>query len=292
MSNNIYLRKTERTKVDFPMWRKKVDKSIFKEKSTPIPEWVSKIWNLDHHFKNVNSIKEDKSKVLIEFQGNTHSGNLVLKKRTGKKPIYRLFFNDVLTNELKNVFLMSHMRGIEQELKKDVKVENEIPFWEFLDIEFNETETVFIFTAYYRQKPIFPELFSNLVGSPALANLEKKALNKDDKPIISKTGWLERNKLDSQIGAINVIYMLADTSANTLYIGETTELVKRLNNYYDSIPNWNFFRYDILPPELADYRVTIERMLIRQFASIMVNTKDIETLNTQTYRLVNRKVDS
>ena len=86
--------------------------------------------------------------------------------------------------------------------------------------------------------------------------------------------------------------MLADTSANTLYIGETTELVKRLNNDYDSIPNWNFFRYDILPPELADYRVTIERMLIRQFASIMVNTKDIETLNTQTYRLVNRKVDS
>ena len=60
MSNNKYLRKTERTKVDFPMWRKKVDKSIFKEKSTPIPEWVSKIWNLDHHFKNVKSIIVEK----------------------------------------------------------------------------------------------------------------------------------------------------------------------------------------------------------------------------------------
>jgi hypothetical protein len=293
MSNkDNYIRKTERTKVDFPLWRKKVDKSIFKEKSTPIPDWVSQIWNLNLYFQNITSIKEDKSKVLIKFEDNTYDGNVVLKKRGQKKPIYRLFFSDSLANELKNVFLMSHMRGIEQELNKDVKVENEIPFWEFLDIEFNESENLFLFTAYYRQKPTFPELFINLVNSPALAKVEDKVLKKNKKPAIYKSDWLPRSELDSKIGATNVIYMLANSSNNTLYIGETKDLVKRLNSRYKSIPKWDFFRYDLLPIELAPYRVTIERMLIRQFASIMGNTKDIETLNTQTYRLVNRKVDS
>jgi hypothetical protein len=141
MSNqNNYIRKTERTEVDFPLWRKKVDKSVFKEKSTPIPDWVSKIWNLDNYFNNITSTKVEKSKTKIIFEGNDYSGNVVLKKRGRKKPIYRLFFNDLLVGELKNIFLMSHMRGIEQELNKEVKVENEIPFWEFLDIEFNESE--------------------------------------------------------------------------------------------------------------------------------------------------------
>ena len=60
---------------------------------------------------------------------------------------------------------------------------------------------------------------------------------------------------------------------------------------YSLIPNWDFFRYDVLPAELKDYRVTIERMLIHQFASIMKNTKNIRTLETQTYRLVNEKID-
>ena len=85
--------------------------------------------------------------------------------------------------------------------------------------------------------------------------------------------------------------MLADTNKNILYIGETVDLIKRLNTRYKSIPDWDFFRYDVLPNELANYRITIERMLIRQFASIMKNTKDIKTLNTQTYRLVNEKID-
>lgn len=287
-----YIRKTERTKVDFPLWRKKVDKSIFKEKSTPIPEWVSKIWNLNLYFHNIVSIKEDKSKVLIQFEDSTYDGNVVLKKRGKKKPIYRLFFSDALANKLKNVFLMSHMRGIEQELNKDVKVENEIPFWEFLDIEFNESENLFLFTAYYRQKPTFPELFGNLVNSPALAMVEDKVLKKSKKPTIYKSDWLSRSELDSKIGATNVIYMLVNSSNNALYIGETKDLVRRLNSRYKTIPNWDFFRYDLLPLELAPYRVTIERMLIRQFASIMENTKDIDTLDTQTYRLVNKKIDS
>ena len=292
MSNqNNYIRKTERTKVDFPLWRKKVDKSVFKEKSTPIPDWVSKIWNLDNYFNNITSTKDEKSKTKIIFEGNDYSGNVVLKKRGRKKPIYRLFFNDLLVGELKNIFLMSHMRGIEQELNKEVKVENEIPFWEFLDIEFNELDKSFLLTAYYRQKPTFPELFSNLVNSPALAKVEDKTLKKNKKPAIYKSDWHPRSELDSKIGATNVIYMLANSSNNTLYIGETKDLVKRLNTRYKPIPNWDFFRYDILPLELAPHRVTIERMLIRQFASVMKNTKDITNLDSQTYKLVNEKID-
>ena len=178
------------------MWRKKVDKSVFKEKSTPIPDWVSKIWNLDLYYENVTSIKEKKSETKIMFKGSEYHGNVVSIKRGEKKPIYRLSFSELLVGELKNVFLMSHMRGIEQELNKEVKVENEIPFWEFLDIEFNESEKSFHLTAYYRQKPTFPELFSNLINSPALAKAENKTLDKSTKPKIYSNDWLPRSALD------------------------------------------------------------------------------------------------
>ena len=291
-NRNTYIRKIERSKVDFLLWRKKVDKSIFKEQSTPIPAWVSDMWNLDRYFINVDSIKKEESKTKIYFEKKPYNGNISLHKvPAGVKPIYRLHFEETLVNELKDVFLMSHMRGIEQELNKEVKVENEIPFWEFLDIEFNESEKSFLLTAYYRQKPTFPELFSNLVNSPALSKVEDKAFNKNSKPRIYKQDWLPKTELDSHIGATNVIYMLADTNNEILYIGETLDLKKRLTSDYPSIPNWDFFRYDVLPDELKDYRVTIERMLIHQFASIMKNKKQISNLDIDKYELANEKID-
>jgi hypothetical protein len=36
----------ERDDVKFPMWRKKIDSTIF-ESGTPIPQWVAKMWDLE-----------------------------------------------------------------------------------------------------------------------------------------------------------------------------------------------------------------------------------------------------
>jgi hypothetical protein len=287
--------KKERSNVDFPLWRKKVDKSIFDHKSTPVPAWVSKMWGLHVYFENVNSKRLEESKVEIKFQNKSSFGNITITKKGRTTPNYRLFFGDDLVNELKQVFLMSHMRAIEQGLNKDksIDIEIEIPFWEFLDIEFDQDKKLFILTAHYTQGLAFPRLFKNLLDSPAVRKIEDKVFKNSTKPRIYKEDWKHKSDLNVQIiGAKNVIYMLADTKDSLLYIGETQQnLSKRLSIEYLSIPNWNYFRYDVLPDELSDFRVTLERMMIRSFASILNNTKNISTLDVSSYKLVNTKVD-
>ena len=80
---------------------------------------------------------------------------------------HQLFLSEELIDELKSTFVMSHMRDIESALRGDVgDLEKEIPFWEFLDIEFDPKHKQFLFTAHYKHEPMFPELFKNLAGSP------------------------------------------------------------------------------------------------------------------------------
>jgi hypothetical protein len=69
------------------------------------------------------------------------------------------------------------------------------PFWEFLDIEFDEVNKEFRFVAYYTQEPSFPELFKRMIGSPALRKvadeLEQKGVDR-----IYKQSWKPRAELE------------------------------------------------------------------------------------------------
>ena len=88
-----------------------------------------------------------------------------------------------------------------------------------------------------------------------------------------------------------MIYMLIDSENKLLYIGEAKELVKRLSQRYSSIPKWNYYRYDVLPPQLSSYRVAFERMLIRDYAEILENKSGIKCLKISDYTLANDKID-
>ena len=140
------------------------------------------------------------------------------------------------------------MRDIESRLKGDVgDIEQDIPFWEFLDIEFNNAEKEFIFTAHYRQNPIFPQLFKHIVNSPALKIIEDEIENKNDFRIHHKQDWQPRNNLQTEIGATNVIYTLVDNDEKLIYVGEAGDLIKRLKQPHPTILKWTHYRYDILP---------------------------------------------
>ncbi len=281
---------TERTKVGFPLWRKKVDNSLFRHRATPIPKWVAENMGLEGVYPSKKCLKKSIStKVIILFRKNIYQGYV-----TTKLPDYgyRLAISEELTEELKSTFLMSHMRNIESALRKNnAGLEDEIPFWEFLDIEFDSQNREFIFTAHYKQKPIFPELFKNIGGSPVLKSIEDEVLNKNDFRI-HKQDWKIRNLLDFEIGAFNVIYTLLDNENKLLYIGEAKDLIKRLKQKYPSIPNWTHFRYDVLPRRTpANIRLAIERMMIRSYASLLSNKSGVETQNISNYKLANDKID-
>jgi hypothetical protein len=77
-----------------------------------------------------------------------------------------------------DVYLMLPDDGITREILEGIR--KEIPFGEFLDIEFDPKHKQFLFTAHYKHEPMFPELFKNLAGSPALKVIEDEILDKQD----------------------------------------------------------------------------------------------------------------
>jgi len=285
--------KTERTNVEFPLWRKKVDSSLFRHNGTTIPKWACRMWDLEAAFPGLKGKKDDQSEVTITFNKNKFSGQITCtwpKKRSDK--VYRLWFGDDLKSEFKEVFLMSFMRDIEDRLRADRSsdIEKEIPFWEFLDIEFDVTTKAVLMSAHYTQEPVFPELFRRLTYSPALKRIDDE-LGEKVGFRIHKQDWKPREEFETEIGAENVIYMLLDTEKKELYVGEAKNLISRFRNGHPSIKAWNFYRYDVLPSSAAKHRVALERMVIRNFASVLSNKKGIPSMEISEYQLVNDKID-
>lgn len=155
--------KIERSSVEHPLWRKKVDASIL-EGVTPIPKWVCKMWNIPELFQTCVSQSDPNAEVKVSFQDREYIGTVTVVKRNS--PLFRLFLDEALAQELKQTFLMSYMRAVEAKLRSEQKsdIEEEIPFWEFLDIEFDSTKKSFLFIAYYTQQPLFPTVFKRLVS--------------------------------------------------------------------------------------------------------------------------------
>ena len=280
----------ERSNVEFPIWRKKVDKSLFEHNGTTIPEWACRMWSLPEIYGTVTSRKDPRSNATVIYKGTQYDAWVTTAPHGRKSPAFRLWFDSVLSLALKRTFLMSYMRSLEGTLQEKVDIEQSIPFWEFLDIEFDKQRRVFKFVAYYRQQASFPHLFERLIGSPALRKVEDEIECKRDARIY-KQNWKPRSELEFELGASNVIYMLIDTVAKSFYVGEAADLIKRLTQPHSSIPNWDYFRYSVLPAQLAPYRVAIERMLIRDFAAVLKNKKEISWHAIGDCELANDRVD-
>jgi hypothetical protein len=283
--------KLERSKVDHPLWRKKVDKSLFEYNGTTIPGWACDMWDIKEKFQDTISKKDKNSAVEIYFGEKIFPGWVTVAKKQRKTPAYRLWFSEDLSEALKHTYVMSYMRMLEQALNPDsINIEEEIPFWEFLDIEYARESSVFHFVAYYYQKPSFPHLFNRIIGSPALSLIDDEIHEKEEHRI-HKQDWNDRSELPFELGAENVIYVLADTEKKWLYVGEAKNLVRRLSQRYSVIPNWDKYRYDVLPKTLEPFRVTLERMLIRSYATLFGNNKGIMSFDLSKWKLVNEKID-
>lgn len=210
---------------------------------------------------------------------------------------YQLFLDRTFVEQLKDRFIMSYMRSLEQKLRqnnviyKAINIEEELPFWEFLDIEFDPTNKIFICKAHYFQKPMFPELFKQFISSHVLKEMENKILEKRDFKFI-KENWQPRSKFKTLIEKNNIVYYLIDTKNKLLYIGEA-EHTKRIAQFRKELPDWDFFRIDLLPSWLTrQQRLEIERLIIRSFASVLPNNKNIDSMKISDYKLLNRKIDS
>jgi len=242
------------------------------------------------------SKKDPSSKVQIEFERKRYEGWVTIAPKGRKTPAYRLWYSDQLTYKLNDIFLMSFVRDIEGRLRKSkgdkqTNIEREIPFWEFLDIEYSRDDKLFRFVAYYTQKPTFSELFKRFIESPILHKIDDE-LSKKPPFRIYKNRWRHRAELEFEVGTYNVLYTLIDTKNKLIYIGEASNLVERLRQDHPSIPKWDYFRYNVLPDEMVTRRKNFERMIIRDFASVLENKGNVDSIRISDYRLANDKIDT
>ena len=293
----------ERNDIKHLMWRKKVDSSIFNGESV-IPMAFVKQWNLKSNFKD-NGKNSSYWPVQIKFGSKSYDGKVFYRPPTKARSSeqHKIIFQEDLIEDLKKAFLMSHIRWLEVELRKQDgkkaaeatrETERETPFWEFLDIEFDDSDKGFIFTAYYKQAAYFPQVFKHLIGSPKLKQIEG-SIFKNFESIINQD-WKEKENLITEIGAKNVIYFLLDDVNKLLYVGETgQDLKSRLSDkeHYKKagIPHWTHYRFEVLPSSIdTKARREIEDMTIRAYASLFANTKNMSSFKISNYKLVNRKI--
>ena len=85
--------------------------------------------------------------------------------------------------------------------------------------------------------------------------------------------------------------VLLDKEHKLLYAGEARDLIGRLTQPHSSIPHWDYFRYSVLPDHLAEFRLSLERMLIRDLAAMIPNKKGVGCIPITDYKLANDKID-
>lgn len=265
--------KTERRDIAFPLWRKKVDASIFYDKAILIAKSFEGFWKIPSRFKDIISVSDPNSKVTIHFAGKNFQGHIVNFQAKGRPDSYRIFYGSDLGDLLKDAFIMTFMRDLEFKLgeyatdEKRENIEDVIPFWEFLDIEYDHTKNELRFDAHYTQRPHFSHLFKKIVDSTVLRTIEIELGGKHEKRIVNSK-WYRKAELGGHLDAKNVIYYLLDEPNKQIYVGEATSLKARLSGNRPEIPNWTHFRYDVLPPLLEPFRLEIERMLISSFMQL------------------------
>lgn len=261
--------KLERKDIQFPIWRKKVDGSIFNERAITIPNSFLVFWNIPARYKGVAG-RDQKSKIQIHFEGQSFEGYVTELQAKKRRDSYRIFYGNDLCDLLKDKYAMTFMRDLEFKLgdyandQQRANIEDVIPFWEFLDIEFDTKDPNVYFTCHYRQRPEFSYLFKKIVDSTILRGIELELEGKHDKRI-QTSKWYKKADLNSHLDAVNVIYFLLDQPNKRIYVGEAKSLKSRLGGNRPEIPDWTHFRYEVLPALLEPFRLEIERMIISSF---------------------------
>ncbi len=148
-----------------------MDSSMFAEKMTTVPDWVvDNLWDIRDAFPH-SSRKNSQSEVDIQYnspggKSSMHEGWVTTTKYGSRRnDVVRLHIDGDVKRMLKRDFKLTYRRYQEKVLR-DVNsptIEKAIPFWEFIDIEFDDDDYTFILTPHYNlddsdDSRFFPEL--------------------------------------------------------------------------------------------------------------------------------------
>ena len=146
----------ERSDVFFPLWRKKVDGAMFDDKCTVLPIWVrNRLFNITERFPHRS--KKDpgsETKIVITHRGGkktSHVAHVTTLPRPNLGPVMRLQYGNDVKEWLTESFAKTYHRNEQRKLHglNGPTIEKLVPFWEFIDIEWDESKESFHFRAWY-----------------------------------------------------------------------------------------------------------------------------------------------
>jgi hypothetical protein len=102
---NKQTERAERASVRFPLWRKKVDNSIFRDLGTTVPNWVCRLWQFDVVFPGILKSNDPAATVAVTFEERPYIGCVVSTHPKGRaNKVYRFYFDDALLVRFKEIF--------------------------------------------------------------------------------------------------------------------------------------------------------------------------------------------
>ena len=156
----------ERTNVKFPMWRKKVDGSMFGDKCTVLPDWVKdNVFNIRHRFTEASKTHpHSRVTIVIQHKGGkttSHWGSVTTNERGDLPPTMRLFWDEEVLQWLKEVYSLTYHRyRLRRKLDLNGPPAEKDAILGIIDIEYDDEECTFHFTAHFN----LPETSSVLMN--------------------------------------------------------------------------------------------------------------------------------
>lgn len=190
--------------------------------------------------------------------------------------------NKKLNIALKKEFIQSYIKT----KCKELKVENDIFYGtdEAITIKCIAKQNI-EFETFIKVKTPYDSFFKKLIDLNAFYFIDQT----DNKNFIIKSNdWMPSSKLKDEPDQEFVVYYLIDTVNKLLYIGSAKHLKDRVKLGRSEIPNWNYFRYEVVNPAFAQYLRSIEYHSIMNFATFLNNKAKIKNIDCfSSYKLVN-----
>ena len=175
----------ERSDVKFPLWRKKMDGAMFDDKCTVLPIWVrNNLFNVTERFPHRSKKKpESETSIVITHKGGKktkHVAHVTTLPRPNLGPVMRLQFGHDVKEWLSKAFNKTYLRNEERKAHRlnGPTIERLMPFWEFIDIEWDAEEDTFHFRAWYTQG----DFTENIPGEELKSTSESSTSSKDKFP--------------------------------------------------------------------------------------------------------------
>lgn len=135
-----------------------MDGAMFDDKCTVLPIWVrDRVFNVSERFPHRSkNHPESKTSITITHHNGkktTHVAHVTTLPRPNLGPVMRLQFGNDVKEWLKEAFKKTHQRNEQRKAHglNGPTIERLVPFWEFIDIEWDKEEETFHFRAWYTQ---------------------------------------------------------------------------------------------------------------------------------------------